>query len=367
FIDGYVKENIPIDYWWMDAGWYPCFDEWWKTGTWEPDPARFPKGLREVSDHAATYGIKTLVWFEPERVHSGSWLAENHPEWLLPGDPDSLFDLGNPEAWAWAVQHFDRLVKEQRIGYYRQDFNMPPLDYWRRNDAADRQGITEIRHVEGYLAYWDELRRLNPGLLIDTCASGGRRNDLETLRRAIPLHRSDYHRDPDANQAQTYGIAQWMPFFGIGGGGDDYILRSTVAPCNTFGVDMRIENQNLDSMREHLALRDRIKKFYLGDFYPLSAWSLDLSLWMAWQYDLPEAGQGMIQVFRRDQSEYEAAAYRLRGLNSELFYRIEDVDVGEIGVFKGQELMERGFRVTIPEKRTAKVFIYTACEHPHAG
>ena len=359
FIDGYVKEKIPIDYWWMDAGWYPCNDEWWQTGTWEPDPARFPKGLREVSDHAAQYGIKTLVWFEPERVHSGSWLAENHPEWLLPGDSNSLLNFGNPEAWDWAVNHFDRLIKEQRIGYYRQDFNMPPLDYWRRNDAEDRQGITEIRHVEGYLAYWDALRRRNPGLLIDTCASGGRRNDLETLRRAIPLHRSDYHRDPNANQAQTYGIAQWMPFFGIGGGGDSYILRSTVAPCNTFGVDMRIENQNLDFMREHLALRDRIKKFYLGDFYPLSAWSLDLSLWMAWQYDLPQEGQGMVQVFRRDQSEYETAVYQLHGLNPEATYRIEDADVGEIGVFMGQELTERGFRVTIPEKRTAKVFIYT--------
>lgn len=28
-------------------------------------------------------------------------------------------------------------------------------------------------------------------MLIDSCASGGRRNDLETLRRAVPLLRSD--------------------------------------------------------------------------------------------------------------------------------------------------------------------------------
>ena len=69
---------------------------------------------------------------------------------------------------------------------------MDPLSFWRDNDAEDRQGITEIRHVEGYLAYWDELRRRHPEMLIDTCASGGRRNDLETLRRAVPLLRSDF-------------------------------------------------------------------------------------------------------------------------------------------------------------------------------
>ena len=24
FIDRYIQERVPIDYWWMDAGWYPC-------------------------------------------------------------------------------------------------------------------------------------------------------------------------------------------------------------------------------------------------------------------------------------------------------------------------------------------------------
>ena len=88
---------------------------------------------------------------------------------------------------------------------------------WRANDAPDRQGITEIRHVTGYLAYWDELRRRHPDMLIDTCASGGRRNDLETLRRAVPLWRSDYgYDDPPAMQNLTYGLALWVPYFGTG-------------------------------------------------------------------------------------------------------------------------------------------------------
>ena len=43
FIDRYLKEGMKLDYWWMDAGWYPCGGEWVNTGTWEPDPVRFPK------------------------------------------------------------------------------------------------------------------------------------------------------------------------------------------------------------------------------------------------------------------------------------------------------------------------------------
>ena len=83
-----------------------------------------------------------------------------------------------------------------------------------RRRRADRQGMTEIKHVMGYLAYWDELRRRHPEMLIDTCASGGRRNDLETLRRAVPLLRSDHLQPGISQQCHTYGIASWMPYFG---------------------------------------------------------------------------------------------------------------------------------------------------------
>jgi hypothetical protein len=67
-----------------------------------------------------------------------------------------------------------------------------PLPYWRANDAPDRQGMAEIRHVEGLYEFWNDLLRRHPGLVIDNCASGGRRIDLETISRSIPLWRSDW-------------------------------------------------------------------------------------------------------------------------------------------------------------------------------
>ncbi len=113
-----------------------------------------------------------------------------------------LLDLGNPAAQKWLTDHVDKTITEQGIDLYRQDFNFDPLGYWRGNDAPDRQGITENLHVQGYLAYWDELRRRHPKLLLDSCASGGRRNDLETLRRSVPLHKTDYkYSDQPAKQA----------------------------------------------------------------------------------------------------------------------------------------------------------------------
>jgi len=68
-----------------------------------------------------------------------------------------LFNLGNDTARLWLTDHISGLIAKEGIDLYRQDFNMDPLPTGGAADAADRQGITEIRHVQGYLAYWDEL------------------------------------------------------------------------------------------------------------------------------------------------------------------------------------------------------------------
>ncbi|MCB1128546.1 MAG: alpha-galactosidase, partial [Verrucomicrobiae bacterium] len=321
FIDGYLDQGIPITFWWMDAGWYPFKDGWWNTGTWEPDPKRFPNGLRAITDHAHARGVKALVWFEPERVQPGTWLYQNHPEWLLGKDGDQkLLDLGNDDARTWVIEHTDQVMREQGIDIYRQDFNMPPLGYWRANDTSDRQGITEIKHVTGYLAFWDELRRRHPGLLIDTCASGGRRNDLETLRRSVPLHKSDMeYPNLTSKQTQFYGLAFWEPYFGApvypADRVDVYGFRSGISMLTGLGYDSRRKDLDYALLRKLVAQRDKVVPNYYGDYYPLTAWSAAQDVWIAWQFDRPESGQGVVQAFRRPQSPYEGARFRLRGLD----------------------------------------------------
>ena len=242
FITAFAQAGVKLDYWWMDAGWYAVrglaadghLDA-------RPDPLS-RAGFRPVSELAHAKGMGLIVWFEPERVTPGTFLYTNNPAWLLGRDGEQkLLNLGNPEARRWLTDHVDAMLTREGIDFYRQDFNIDPLAYWRANDAPDRQGITEMRHVEGYLAYWDELRRRHPGLLIDSCASGGRRNDLETLRRAVPLLRSDYQAfdgNPafaPGNQGHTYGLSSWIPYYGQGVYFTDrdfvYSVRSYLSPA----------------------------------------------------------------------------------------------------------------------------------------
>ena len=172
--------------------------------------------------------MKSVLWSEPERVGIGTELFDKHRDWLIaPPDPASdfsfLLDFGNTDAWNWLVERFDSIITDQaaqghELNVFRQDFNMDPLDYWNENDVPGRTGMTQVKHVTGHLAFWDELRTRHPQLWIDSCASGGRRNDLETMRRSVPLLRSDYQFEPTGNQCQTYGISLWLPYFGTGVG-----------------------------------------------------------------------------------------------------------------------------------------------------
>jgi len=359
FIDRYVEERVPIDYWWMDAGWYPC-NGWPQTGTWEPDLKRFPKGLRAISDHARAKGIKTLVWFEPERVAGGTWLAENHPEWLLGG---TLLNLGNPDAQRWLTDHVDRTLRQQGIDLYRQDFNMDPLGFWRANDPPDRQGMTENLHVQGYLAYWDALRRRHPDLIIDSCASGGRRNDLETIRRAVALHPTDYNYSHlAAKQAFHHSLFQWIPYFGSNtmpiDTVDAYAFRSGHAMSVVLGYDLR--RKDLDcALLGKLARQCRLAAaYYYGDYYQLTPYSLKEEDWIAWQFHRPEQGDGLVQAFRRPNNQQPARRLRLAGLDPAAHYQVTDLDVAVPREVAGKDLMEEGLLVEIKDQPGAVVINY---------
>lgn len=242
---------------------------------------------------------------------------------------------------------------------------MDPLDLWRKNDAEDRQGITENQHVTGYLAYWDELRRRHPDMPIDSCASGGRRNDLETMRRAVPLLRSDYIMEPVGNQGHTYGLSFWLPFQGTGTGSREispYLLRSTLVTHFTACFDVRRKDLDYDGIRRVLEQWKRYAPCYFGDYYPLTPYSLDETAWMAWQFDLPEKGEGMVQAFRRAASASEASRYMLRGLEPSAEYLFTNLDSGEARRSAGREVLERGLSVTIPERPGSAVIVYRRIE-----
>ena len=359
-LDGYLREKIPLRFYFIDAGWFPGQGNWYETtGTWEVDKQRFPQGIREVSDHARANGMHFVLWFEPERAGAGTWLAENHPEWILGGRNGGLVNLGNPEAWRWIVERMDQLITTEGVDVYRQDFNIDPLGFWRGADTQDREGITEIAHVDGYLRFWRELLRRHPELWIDSCASGGRRNDLETMRLSVPLLRSDYFNEPESQQCHTYGLSLWLPYHGSGlGASDAYWFRSCIFPASRVGWDTRKKDLDYPLLQRMIAEYGKVEPYLLSDYYPLTPYSLEKTAWVAWQFDDPAQGGGMVQAFRRAECANASMTFQLRGLVADARYLIENIDGGPAREMKGRELLETGLTVSAADPQTALIYTY---------
>jgi len=161
---------------WLDAAWFPGgFPD--GVGNWSAKPKEFPNGLKPVSDECHRLGMRFVLWFEPERVAAGTALAREHPEFVLGGEKRGLFKLNDPTARRYLTDLLSQRISEYGIDVYRNDFNIDPLGFWRGNDAADRQGMTEIRRWRDgrtiipvrYLAYdqvnfpWVKTRWIWPG------------------------------------------------------------------------------------------------------------------------------------------------------------------------------------------------------------
>lgn len=379
------KAALPFDHYWMDAGWYGggCSvspDEYegdWHmyTGNWEVNAFRHPDGLLDVAKAIKDSGKRFLLWFEPERVRETAPILKEHPEYLLSREGDDrtfLYNLGNAEAWQHCFDTLSSIIERLNISVYRQDFNFHPLEYWRQNDTPDRRGITEIKHINGLYALWDALLEKYPYLLIDNCASGGRRIDIETLRRSVPLWRSDAQCPadpiPELSQAHAMAHSLWMPYSGTGTGRvwyDTYRFRSAYAPAlttnftfsekNTFGDDPEKIKWLRKMCEEYL----RVRPYLSRDIYPLTSPDAAKDIWSAIQYHDPESDSGVILAFRRENAPYSLAEFSLSGISAENSYIFEDAD-GDSFVLRGKELTDSGFALTIKEKRASKLIFYSA-------
>ncbi|MCC7261680.1 MAG: alpha-galactosidase [Candidatus Latescibacteria bacterium] len=368
-VEGLGFEVFWLDAYWTGPGGFPASMGNYGLPVESVEPAdRFPHGLASIGKAVRQAGLEFLMWFEPERVAPGTRIAREHPEWVLStrGDGSGLLDLGLPAAREAITAYLNAAIRQYQLSWLRIDYNIDPLEFWRHGDRLDpeRVGLSEIRYVEGFYRLWDDLRAANPGLRIDNCASGGRRIDLETSCRAVPLWRSDntcdmVGDDPEVilaaaikNQLMSAGLNRYLPFSTVGQmGASPYLFRSGFNGGIAFAQDVRPADYPRDLLRQAIAEGKRIRPYWLGDFYLLSAATGNPEDWCVLQYHRPEHQDGIVLAFRRHQSPYTGYACHLRQLDPQAEYEVttyHTYDAEAPAVLPGAAL--EGLELQIPEQ-----------------
>ncbi len=387
-IDAFYDGGLSMDYRWIDAGWYydpygkTVASDWWGTvGTWELDKTKWPgNSLRESTDYCRERGTKTFLWFEPERVTylDGMVNYGYKREWALSDHGDNncyLNNLGIKECLEWTLNRIIKVMDENGIDMYREDFNMDPYLFWDIGDAYEgenRRGITENKYLQGHYALWDGIiaycAENGKDTFVDSCASGGGRNDLESMRRGVPLLRSDSDRTTtELRLAMTTRLMKWIPFTGamakettsqLGNGVMDvYALRSSYLCHYAYQGAFFTEPDSVywDEMKQCTAEWQRVAPYMLKDFYVLTPYrDVDQTdSWTVYEYFDGESNGGVIQAFRQQTSAERTYMVKLKGVDPDKYYTLRDEDgINSLARVKGSMLL-KGIPLTAENPRTA--------------
>lgn len=385
------SEGLRPDFRWFDAGWY--FDpagntveaDWWGTiGSWELDTVKWPgKSFRESVDEFHRHGVKTLVWFEPERVTHVDDLVKNYgykAEWAIAAGGSITNNIGDPECLEWTANRVIKMLDENNVDLYREDNNANHNETWRKLDrqrtqeaGVPRYGVAENDSIVGHYRLWDKILdycRVNGKCtFVDSCASGGGRNDIESLRRGIPFMRSDADRTTTALRlSMSASFNQWIPFHGaatketagqvdpsVGAGSDGYVFRASYLPVINYS-EAYIHNTelNFDRMRRYVGEWESIRHLLTKDMYVLTPWHArdNRRGWTAFAYDAPELHESLLLAFRMEDCEEDSLTVRLPFAEEGAQYELTDADTDKTEILTGEQLKGKGLRLTLFEKRS---------------
>ena len=366
-LDNEIAESAyeQTDAFWMDAGWYNYNEGWHDgVGNWTVDTSRYDNGISELSSYAKNKGLGHVLWYEPERLFRDTHfynIGSQNEGWLVDvGEDNIMWNLANEEAFDYYCKYLLNSMKENGITVYRQDFNFAPLKYWQKADAEyydGREGICENHYVTNLYRYLDYLCENIPGLIIDNCASGGKRLDLEMTYRSIPFWRSDYncsyHADLfEATQSHTYGISFWLP---ISGANlymmDEYSARSAIMPLVLMDFYSH-QHPDFNLHNEQRALMG-------GRYYPIEFGSFDKHKMHAMQFSTEDATEGTALIYKRENVHSKEYTVKLNGLIENATYEIYDIDnPEEKKQLTGEQLMSEGYKISLPDGAKAVVLMF---------
>jgi alpha-galactosidase len=334
-------------------------------GTWTPDPANFPSGLKPVADAARAAGMDVMLQMEPEVADPGSDILKQHPDWFFPmsANQSPLLDMGNPAARQGMAALVSQLITDSGATWFHHAISDYRLDeVWSANDKPDRIGMNEINYITGLYAFWDDLQKQHPGLLID---QPGSRVDLEAVRRGGEIWGTTYGQ-PLCNQQQISQLPRWVPmtaglFFTTPPDLPKtpamqlYVWRSSYGPGWTISAPLPMDGTFGPVLEEY----HRVQPFLLGDFYLLNNYDMTTESGLAWQASRPDLKAGVVLALRRQDCPYTAVQPMLRGIDPKATYDVEiktGLEPGAVQKMSGADLTR--IQIPLPDKPSSTLVFY---------
>ena len=202
-----VAKEIRVERFVLDDGWFGARrNDWAGLGDWVASKDVWPDGLLPLSEAVHAAGLEFGLWFEGEMVNPDSDLFRAHPDWILhipgrtpiEGRHQHVLDITNPDAYQHVLDQTDQVIRDSKVDYIKWDHNKLLIDPGHNGVAAVHEQTLAIYRL------FDELKRRNPGLEIESCSSGGARIDLGMVQHVDRFWGSDCNDALERQYIQRY-------------------------------------------------------------------------------------------------------------------------------------------------------------------
>ncbi|MBR3845529.1 MAG: alpha-galactosidase [Clostridia bacterium] len=202
----------------LDDGWFGARnDDHAGLGDWVVNTKKLPGGLKSLADAINKRGMKFGLWFEPECVNQDSDLYRAHPDWAIAvpsrtpslGRNQMVLDLTRQEVRDYIVDSVHAVLSSANIEYVKWDYNRHISDMY--SQSLENQGEFYHKYILGLYEVLDRIfHKLHPGILFESCSSGGNRFDLGMLCYSPQIWTSD-DTDPIERLDIQGGIFNFYP------------------------------------------------------------------------------------------------------------------------------------------------------------
>lgn len=190
-------EGTPARYLVIDDGWAerPA-DGIQQNGDWMIDRGKFPHGLASTCEAIRSKGLIPGIWFEFEVCNEGARAFSLTDHQLQRNG--RVLQVGNRRFWdfrdewthGYLREKVIRLLQQNRIGYLKIDYNET---IGLGVDGAESTGEGLRQHLEGVQTFLRSILRECPGLVLESCSSGGHRLEPSFLALSSMGSFSDAH------------------------------------------------------------------------------------------------------------------------------------------------------------------------------
>lgn len=185
----------------IDDGWfYNVYnDKRYVIGDWNVNKEYYPEGLKAFANKVRSYGMIPGVWYEFEGVSEHSDVYRDHPDWLLTRDGKiinnggrAFLDFRKEEVLNYLREKVIKNLVNCGIGYMKVDYNS---NAGFGADGAESYGEAIRQHIDAVLAFFEEIKRSVPSLVLEICSSGGMRHEPRFLSLGDMCSFSDAHEN----------------------------------------------------------------------------------------------------------------------------------------------------------------------------